>query len=80
MKNILKNLDRRAGRWLDTMDAGLHEPIVRVLSGEVLRPVAPAPGGPGPTPPPEPATPPATPRAQPAINPGGVPGTILYSR
>jgi hypothetical protein len=34
--NLLKNLDRKFGHWLDNMDATLNEPVVRAMTGEVF--------------------------------------------
>ncbi|MEP7285632.1 MAG: hypothetical protein ABI947_07690 [Chloroflexota bacterium] len=36
MNTFLEKLDRRAKAWLDMVDSQLHDPIVRLLSGELL--------------------------------------------
>lgn len=36
MKNFIEKLDRQLGRWIDTMDGQLQEPVVRAITGEVF--------------------------------------------
>ena len=36
MNTLLEKLDRQAGCWLQSLDRGLHLPIVRVITGQVF--------------------------------------------
>jgi hypothetical protein len=36
MRNLLNKLDEKAGKWLDTMDNQLREPIMQSVTGAVF--------------------------------------------
>lgn len=37
MKHLIEKLEQKANQWLDTFDAQLHDPTIRVMTGEVFR-------------------------------------------